>query len=159
VYDRYLRVAPGVDREGPAANVAGLGGAMAALDVERADFLREDDIIIFEKSVERFLDDLRLRSESSSGAGQELSNARCGARRARQASLCLAIPEEYGGANGDFRHEVVLMEQVAHKEISGFAVALHNAIVAPYLHNYGSEEQKKAWLPKMASANSSARWR
>ena len=65
--------------------------------------------------------------------------------------MCLAVPEAYGGAGGDFRHEVVLMEQIARKEVSGFAASLHNAIVAPYILHYGSEEQKKKWLPKMAS--------
>ena len=65
--------------------------------------------------------------------------------------MCLAIPEAYGGAGGDFRHEVVLMEQIVRKEVSGFLVSLHNAIVAPYLLHYGSEEQKRKWLPKMAS--------
>ena len=65
--------------------------------------------------------------------------------------LCLAIPEAYGGAGGDFRHEVVLMEQIARKEVSGFSATLHNAIVVPYILHYGSEEQKKKWLPKMAS--------
>ncbi len=65
--------------------------------------------------------------------------------------LCLSIPEAYGGAGGDFRHEAVLMEQVTRKEVSGFAASLHNAIVAPYILHYGSEEQRKRWLPKMAS--------
>ncbi len=65
--------------------------------------------------------------------------------------LCLSIPEAYGGAGGDFRHEVVLMEQIVRKDVSGFAVSLHNAIVAPYILHYGSEEQKTKWLPKKAS--------
>ena len=65
--------------------------------------------------------------------------------------LCLAVPEQYGGAGGDFRHEVVLMELLASKDVSGFAAPLHNAIVVPYILHYGSEEQKKRWLPKMAS--------
>jgi acyl-CoA dehydrogenase len=46
---------------------------------------------------------------------------------------------------------VVLMEQMARSGVSGFAVSLHNAIVVPYILNYGSEEQKKRWLPKMAT--------
>ena len=40
---------------------------------------------------------------------------------------------------------------MAKKEVSGFVASLHNAIVAPYILHYGSEEQKKRWLPKMAS--------
>jgi acyl-CoA dehydrogenase len=124
---------------------------MAALDVERADFLREDDILIFEKSVERFLDDHAPQERVEQWRRAGIVERSMWRETGEAGLLCLAIPEEYGGANGDFSHEVVMMEQVARKEISGFAVALHNAIVAPYLLHYGSEEQKKAWLPKMAS--------
>ena len=65
--------------------------------------------------------------------------------------LCLSVPEAYGGAGGDFRHEAVLMEEIARKGVSGFAASLHNATVVPYILHYGSEEQKKRWLPKMAT--------
>src|SRR5271165_3436076 len=65
--------------------------------------------------------------------------------------LCLAVPEAYGGAGGDFRHEIVLMEQMVRKDVSGFLASLHSTIVAPYILHYGSEEQKRKWLPKMAS--------
>jgi acyl-CoA dehydrogenase len=45
---------------------------------------------------------------------------------------------------------VILLEQ-ARANLSGFGGGLHSAIVAPYILRYGSEEQKKRWLPKMAS--------
>ncbi|MGN6537768.1 MAG: acyl-CoA dehydrogenase family protein, partial [Mesorhizobium sp.] len=38
-----------------------------------------------------------------------------------------------------------------HVGVDGFGIGLHNAIVAPYILHYGSEEQKKKWLPRMAS--------
>ena len=65
--------------------------------------------------------------------------------------LCLSIPEEYGGGGGTFAHETVLLEEQARAGDSGWGVILHNGIVAHYILNYGSEEQKQAWLPKMAS--------
>jgi len=65
--------------------------------------------------------------------------------------LCLSIPEEYGGGGGTFAHETVLVEQQARAGDSGWGVLLHNAIVAHYILAYGTEEQKLAWLPKMAS--------
>jgi acyl-CoA dehydrogenase len=65
--------------------------------------------------------------------------------------LGLSIPEEYGGAGGDYRHEVVLMEQLGLKGVDGFGISLHNAIVMPYILEYGSEEQKQRWLPRLAT--------
>ena len=64
--------------------------------------------------------------------------------------LCASMPEEYGGAGGDFRHEALIIEQQQWKGIDGFGITLHNAIVAPYILHYGSEEQKQRWLPKLA---------
>ncbi|MEM7662390.1 MAG: acyl-CoA dehydrogenase family protein [Pseudomonadota bacterium] len=65
--------------------------------------------------------------------------------------LCASMPEEYGGAGGDFRHEAIIIEQQQWKGIDGFGISLHNAIVAPYIQHYGSEEQKQRWLPKLAT--------
>ena len=65
--------------------------------------------------------------------------------------LCASIPEEYGGAGGDFRHEAIIAEQQQWKGIDGFGITLHNAIIAPYIASFGTEEQKRRWLPKMAS--------
>ncbi len=66
--------------------------------------------------------------------------------------LCAEMPEEYGGAGGTFAHEAIITEQANLAGVDGFGLALHNAIVAPYILHYGSEDQKKRWLPKLASA-------
>jgi acyl-CoA dehydrogenase len=65
--------------------------------------------------------------------------------------LCASMPEEYGGSGGTFAHESAIIEAVSHVGVDGFGIALHNSIVAPYILHYGSEEQKKKWLPRMAS--------
>ncbi|GAA1901174.1 acyl-CoA dehydrogenase family protein [Williamsia serinedens] len=65
--------------------------------------------------------------------------------------LCMSIPEEYGGGGGTFAHESVLIEEQARIGDSSWGVSLHNGIIAHYLLAYGSEEQKRTWLPKMAS--------
>ncbi len=65
--------------------------------------------------------------------------------------LCASMPEEYGGAGGDFGHEAVLILAQGEAAISGFGGSLHSGIVAPYILHYGTEEQKKRWLPKLAT--------
>jgi len=65
--------------------------------------------------------------------------------------LCMSMPEEYGGAGGSFAHEQVFIEQQVKAGVEGFGAALHNCIVAPYILHYGTQEQKKRWLPRMAS--------
>jgi acyl-CoA dehydrogenase len=65
--------------------------------------------------------------------------------------LCAAVPEEYGGAGGTFAHEHIIMYQLGLAGLDSFGIALHNAIVAPYILHYGTEEQKRRWLPKLAS--------
>ncbi|MDH6230461.1 acyl-CoA dehydrogenase [Mesorhizobium soli] len=73
-------------------------------------------------------------------------------RKAGEAGLlCASMPEEYGGSGGTFAHESAIMEAISHVGVDGFGIALHNSIVAPYILRYGSEEQKKKWLPKMAT--------
>ncbi len=65
--------------------------------------------------------------------------------------LCASIPEQYGGGGGDFRHEMVISEELGRAGVVGFGNSVHSGIVAPYILHYGTEEQKQKWLPKMAS--------
>jgi acyl-CoA dehydrogenase len=65
--------------------------------------------------------------------------------------LCASMPEEFGGSGGTFAHESAIIEAIGHVGVDGFGISLHNSIVAPYILHYGSEEQKKNWLPRMAT--------
>ncbi|PFX05205.1 Acyl-CoA dehydrogenase [Nocardia farcinica] len=65
--------------------------------------------------------------------------------------LGLSIPEEYGGGGGTFAHEAVLVEEQARIGDTAWGAAMHNAIVAHYLLAYGTEEQKRTWLPRLCS--------
>ncbi len=62
--------------------------------------------------------------------------------------LCSDIPEEYGGAGGDFRHEAVFYEEMSRRALTGLGASVHT-IVAHYLLNHGTPEQKERWLPRM----------
>jgi acyl-CoA dehydrogenase len=63
--------------------------------------------------------------------------------------LLMDVPAEYGGGGGDFRHEAVLYEETLRRGLSGFGQSVHS-ICAHYVLNYGTEEQKQRWLPRMA---------
>lgn len=62
--------------------------------------------------------------------------------------LCTDIPEAYGGAGGDFRHEAVFYEEMARRALTGMASSVHT-IVAHYFLNHGTEAQKQRYLPRM----------
>ncbi|MBX2839938.1 MAG: acyl-CoA dehydrogenase family protein [Gammaproteobacteria bacterium] len=64
--------------------------------------------------------------------------------------LCVAMPEEYGGAGADFMYSMIVLEELARVGAMGPGFSLHSDIVAPYLLHYGSEELKHEWLPQMA---------
>ena len=120
---------------------------MPALNVERPAFMAEDEVAIFENSVIRFFDahapEKRVAKWREDGVVE-----RAMWTEAAQAGLAgVSLPEEYGGGGGDYRHEVVIMEQLGLKGVDGFGLSLHNAIVAPYIYHYGTEEQRKRWLP------------
>src|SRR5689334_13528147 len=65
--------------------------------------------------------------------------------------LCAGIHEEYGGAGGTFAHEAVINRELGLTGIDTIGAPLHSGIVAPYILKYGTEEQKKRWLPKLAT--------
>jgi acyl-CoA dehydrogenase len=65
--------------------------------------------------------------------------------------LCASMPEEYGGAGGTFAHEAVINRQYSLAGFDTFGAPLHSGIVAPYILHYGTEEQKRRWLPKLAT--------
>jgi acyl-CoA dehydrogenase len=64
--------------------------------------------------------------------------------------LCTDIPAQYGGVGGDARHEAIVALEMGRHGISSFGHVVHS-ILAHYVLNYGSEEQKLNWLPRMAS--------
>jgi len=61
------------------------------------------------------------------------------------------LPEEYGGSGADFLYSCVEIEEMSNVGETGFALNLHGEIVVPYIESFGTEEQKKKYLPKCAT--------
>jgi len=66
-------------------------------------------------------------------------------------ALLPSVPEAYGGIGASFAYEAAVIEDLETivPEMT-VGVSVHSAIVAHYVLNYGSEEQKRRWLPGMA---------
>ncbi|MDB5746136.1 MAG: acyl-CoA dehydrogenase [Massilia sp.] len=69
--------------------------------------------------------------------------------------LAADIPEEYGGSGGNFAHMAIVFEELGYAGDMAFGLHVH-AIVAHYLLNQGSEEQKQRYLPQLASGETIA---
>ena len=70
-----------------------------------------------------------------------------------QGFLCTAVPEEYGGAGGDFLYSVIVSEEIVKTNHGGLAAPLHSDVVVPYIVTFGSEEHKKKYLPGCVSGD------
>ncbi|WP_407695726.1 acyl-CoA dehydrogenase family protein [Sphingomonas changnyeongensis] len=64
--------------------------------------------------------------------------------------LCPTVPTEYGGLGLDFGYNAIIDEEVAYAG-TPLGFSLQSDIVVNYLVSYGSEEQKRHWLPKLVS--------
>jgi len=67
--------------------------------------------------------------------------------------LCVAMPEEYGGAGADRIASAILIEEQSRLGLSGPGFSTHSDIVAPYILNYGTDAQRQKWLPGMVSGD------
>ncbi len=123
---------------------------MSALNFKNPDWYDEEDINIFREAVHGF-----YAREMAPHSEKFRKNKKVDRKFWNEAGamglLNCAIPAEYGGGDGDYRHEMIIMEELEHAGVEGFGLSLHNAIVAPYILHYGTEEQKQKWLPRMAS--------
>ncbi|REE74696.1 acyl-CoA dehydrogenase [Rhodococcus wratislaviensis] len=67
--------------------------------------------------------------------------------------LCCSIPEEYGGGGGSFAHDLAVFDAQGYAGDLSFGISVHSGIVAHYILEYGTDEQKTTWLPGMATGD------
>lgn len=65
--------------------------------------------------------------------------------------LCCTVPEQYGGTGAEYLFDVVVFEEMARSGFTGPGFMIHCDLVATYITSFGSEAQKKHWLPKMVT--------
>src|SRR6187431_2519447 len=122
---------------------------MDSLQVPRPAWMTED-LVLLEEQAKRFLASEfvpHVKKWTEDGVMERSAWDKLG----QAGLLCAAMPEEYGGAGGTFAHETVINREIALAGLDAIGAPLHSGIVAPYILNYGTEEQKKKWLPKLAT--------
>ena len=108
----------------------------------------DPDLDLYRDTVVRFIESEVLPDDAQARQRGHVGHA-LWRRAGALGLLCSDIPEAYGGAGGDFRHEAVLYEELARRSLTGMSVSVHS-IVAHYLLNHGTEAQKQRYLPRMA---------
>ena len=122
---------------------------MESLQVPRPSWMTED-LVLLEEQARKFLaSEFVPHVEKWTQAG--IMERSAWDRLGQAGLLCASMPEEYGGAGGSFAHETVINREIALAGLDSIGAPLHSGIVAPYILNYGTSEQKKKWLPKLAT--------
>ncbi len=124
---------------------------MTAITMPKAVWRDREELTMFEDSVRGFFAKEAPAEACAKWRENGIVDREMWTKAGQAGLLCVSMPEEFGGGGGDFRHEAVIMDVMGTMGIDGFGLPLHNAIIAPYIKHYGSQEQKQKWLPKMAS--------
>lgn len=114
--------------------------------------LFNEDHAMFRDSVRRFLEKEALPFHAA-WEEQGYVDREIWRKAGENGFLCSSIPEEWGGPGADRLYSVIVMEEIARVNATGLGFVLHSEIVAPYLLRYGTDEQKRRYLPKMASGD------
>jgi acyl-CoA dehydrogenase len=121
----------------------------AVIDVPRPAWWT-DDVALVRQTAERF-SEAEVVPHYERFEAQDMVDRSLWNKAGRAGLLCAQIPEAYGGSGGSYAHDAAIAEALGHTGADGFGLPLHNAIVAPYILHYGSEEQKRRWLPRLAT--------
>src|SRR4249919_2558392 len=122
---------------------------MNALNLPRPDWMTED-LVLLEEQARRYIAD-EFVPHLDRWHEDCIYDRDVWTKAGEAGLLCASMPEEYGGAGGSFAHEAVINRELALAGFDTFGAPLHSGIVAPYILHYGTEEQKKKWLPKLAT--------
>jgi acyl-CoA dehydrogenase len=122
---------------------------MSVLNLPRPGWMTED-LVLLEEQARRFIV-TEYVPHLDSWNEQGMYDREVWTKAGAAGLLCPAIPEEYGGAGGSFAHEAVIGRELSLAGFDSFGAPLHSGIVAPYILHYGTDEQKRRWLPKLVT--------
>src|SRR5204863_2427929 len=106
-----------------------------------------DEVEMFRKTVRQFVQK-EFVPHQARWREQQRPDAEAWTQAGRVGMLLPDLPEAYGGGGGTFAHEAVVLEELAQAGVH-FGSAIQST-VAHYILAYGSEEQKRDWLPRLA---------
>ena len=125
------------------------GFVMSVLNVPPPGWMTED-LVLLEEQARRFIA-TEYVPHLDTWNEQGMYDREVWTKAGSAGLLCPAIPEEYGGAGGSFAHEAVIGRELSLAGFDSFGAPLHSGIVAPYILHYGTDEQKRRWLPKLVT--------
>ena len=71
----------------------------------------------------------------------------------------IIIPEEYGGSGLGYNEYVTILDEISQVDPSiGLSIAAHNSLCTNHIYEFGNEEQRKKWLPKLATGKTIGAW-
>ncbi|HEX8164418.1 MAG TPA: acyl-CoA dehydrogenase family protein [Beijerinckiaceae bacterium] len=111
-------------------------------------FSPDAELRLFRRTVRRFVEK-EFAPHQARWREQHEPDAEAWAAAGQAGLLLPGVPEEYGGGGGTVAHEIVVAEELARACIP-FGSGIQ-CIVARYILSYGSDEQKRRWLPAMAA--------
>lgn len=71
----------------------------------------------------------------------------------KEGFLCPCVQQKYGGQGLDFLYPVIIIEEMSRTNQIGLISFLHSDIIVPYIESFGSEAQKKKYLPGCVSGD------
>ena len=110
---------------------------------------QDDELEAFRGTVRRFVSEVLAPREPAWQQAHRVDAASWREVGAMGLLLC-DVPDAYGGSGGTFAHDCVVFEELAYAGVMSFGKHVHN-ICARYVLAYGTEEQKRRWLPRLAS--------
>ena len=114
--------------------------------IKRGLFSEEHDA--FRNMVRKFIEN-EIAPHHAAWEGQGIVPRDLWLKAGAAGMLCCTVPEEYGGAGADYLFDVVVFEEMARSGYTGPGFMIHCDLVATYVKSFGTEAQKKLWLPKM----------